>query len=114
MPLCYTIPMQNSVKLSARPSSQSQFQSGTLPYLPTVVYPTRREFLREILYKSIVIIAIQHGKFILLTPLAIFPILLGEIHSSASGKFPYTYQLKLPMWRVVITIQYGKNRHIVY
>ena len=36
-------------------------------------------------------IAIQHGKFILLTPLAIFPMLLGEIHSSPSGKFPYTY-----------------------
>ena len=40
---------------------------------------TRREFFREILYKNISIIAIQHGKFILLTPLAIFPILLGEI-----------------------------------
>ena len=39
--------------------------------------PTRREFLREILYKNIAIIAIQHGKFILLTPLVIFPILLG-------------------------------------
>ena len=45
----------------------------------------------EILYKSIAIIAIQHGKFILLTPLAIFPILLGESHSSPSGKFSYTY-----------------------
>ena len=52
---------------------------------------TRRKFLREILYKNIAIIAIQHGKFILLTPLAIFPILLGEIYSSPSGKFPYTY-----------------------
>ena len=52
---------------------------------------TRREFLREILYKNIAITAIQHGKFILLAPLAIFPILLGEIHSSPSGKFPYTY-----------------------
>ena len=76
-------------------------------------YP-RREFFREIIYKNIAIIAIQHGKFDLLTPLAIFPVLLSEIHSSPSGKFPYTYQLKLPMWRVVITIQYGKNRHIVY
>ena len=53
---------------------------------------TRREFLREILYKNIAIIGIQHGKFILLTPLAIFPILLGEIHSSPSGKFPYTQE----------------------
>ena len=44
----------------------------------------------------------------MLTPLAIFPILLNEIHSSPSGKFPYTYQLKLPVWRVVITIQDGK------
>ena len=52
---------------------------------------TRREFLREILYKNIAIIAIQHGKFILLTPLAIFSILFGEIHSSPSGKFPCTY-----------------------
>ena len=52
---------------------------------------TRREFFKEILYKNIAIIATQHGKFILLTPLAIFPILLGEIHSSPSGKFPYTY-----------------------
>ena len=52
---------------------------------------TRREFLREILYKNIAIIAVQHGKFILLTPVAIFPILLGEIRSSPSGKFPYTY-----------------------
>ena len=51
---------------------------------------TLREFLRGILYKNIAIIAIQHDKFILLTPLAIFPILLGEIHSSPSGKFPYT------------------------
>ena len=50
-----------------------------------------REFLREILYKNIAIIAIQHGQFILLTPLSIFPILLDEIHSSPSGKFPYTY-----------------------
>ena len=40
--------------------------------------------------------------------------LLSEIHSSPSGEFPYTYSLKLPMWRVVITIQYGKNRHTVY
>ena len=55
------------------------------------IYLTRREFLREILYKNITIISIQHGKFILLTPLAIFPILLGEIHSSPYGKFPYTY-----------------------
>ena len=30
-------------------------------------------------------------KYILLAPLAIFPILLSEIHSSQSGKFPYTY-----------------------
>ena len=55
------------------------------------LHTTWREFLREILYKNIAIIAIQHGKYILLTPLAIFPILLGEIHSSPSGKFPYTY-----------------------
>ena len=53
-------------------------------------------------------------KFILLTPLAIFPIMLSEIYSSSSGKFPYTYELKLPVWWVVITIQYGKNRHTVY
>ena len=58
---------------------------------------TRRQFLKEILYKNIAIIAIQHGKFILLTPLAIFPILLSEIHSSPSGKFPCTYELKLYM-----------------
>ena len=37
--------------------------------------------MREILYKNIAIIVIQHSKFILLTPLAILPILLGEIHS---------------------------------
>ena len=55
------------------------------------IFYTRREFLREILYKNIAIIAIQHSKFILLTPPAIFPILLGEIHSSLSGKFPYPY-----------------------
>ena len=54
-------------------------------------FTTRRKFLWEILYKTIAIIAIQHGKFILLIPLAIFPILLDEIHSSPSGKFPYTY-----------------------
>ena len=51
----------------------------------------RREFFMEILYKNIAIIAIQHGKFVFLTPLSIFPILLGEIHSSPSGKFSYTY-----------------------
>ena len=59
-------------------------------------------------------LAIQHGKFILLTPLTIFPILLGEIHSSPCSEFPYTYQLKLPVWRAVINIRYGKNRHTVY
>ena len=79
-----------------------------------LVLSARREFLRQILYKNITIIAIQRGKFILLTPLAIFPILLGDNHSSPSGKFPYTYQLKLPVGRVVITIQYDKNRHTVY
>ena len=77
-------------------------------------FAARREFWREILYKNIAIIAIQHIKIILLTPLAIFPILWSEIHSSPSGKFPYTYQLKLPVWRVLITIPYGKNRHTVY
>ena len=51
----------------------------------------RREFLRQSLHKNIAIIAIQYDKFILLIPLAIFPILLGEIHSSPSGKIPYTY-----------------------
>ena len=55
--------------------------------------PTRREFFREILYKNISIIAIQHSKNFLLTPLAIFPILLSEIHLSPSGQFPYTYKL---------------------
>ena len=58
---------------------------------PEITVITRREFLREILYKNRAIIAIQHGKFILLTPLAIFLVLLGEIHSSPSGEFPYTY-----------------------
>ena len=52
---------------------------------------TRREFLREILYKIIAILPYSMVKFILLIPLAIFPILLGEIHSSPSGKFPYTH-----------------------
>ena len=52
---------------------------------------TRREFSREILYKNIAIIAIQHSKIYLLTPLAIFPILLSENHSSPSGKFSDTY-----------------------
>ena len=45
----------------------------------------------EILYKDIAIIAIQHIKIILFTSLAIFTILLSEIHSSPSDKFPYTY-----------------------
>ena len=54
-------------------------------------YSTLGEFLREILYKNIAIIAIQHSKFILLSPLVIFLILLGVIHLSPSGKFPYTY-----------------------
>ena len=56
-----------------------------------IFFWTRREFLREILYKNIAIIVMQHGKFILLTTLAIFPIRLGDIHPSPSGKFPYTY-----------------------
>ena len=55
------------------------------------VFFTRREFLRGILYKNIAIISIQHSKIILFTPLAIFTILLGEIPSSSSVKFPYTY-----------------------
>ena len=57
----------------------------------TVKIAARREFLREILYKNIAIIAIQHSKMYFVEPLAIFPILLSEIHSSPSGKFPYTY-----------------------
>ena len=38
-----------------------------------MLQPIWREFLREILYKNVAIISIQHGKFILFTPLAIFP-----------------------------------------
>ena len=95
-------------------NSISLLINNTLSFAQLCPFFTRREFLREILYKNIAIIAIQHAKFICLTALAIFSILLGEIHSSPSGKFPCTYQLKLPMWRVVITIQYGKNRHTVY
>ena len=45
----------------------------------------------KILYNNIAIIAMQHSKINFLTPLAIFPILLSEIHWSPSGKFPYTY-----------------------
>ena len=74
--------------------SAEQYLDPTLTYLRNVFafyVSTGREFLRKMLYKNIAIIAIQHDKFILLTPLAIFPILLGEIHSSPSGKFPYTY-----------------------
>ena len=55
-----------------------------------VIQYTRREFSREILYKNIAIIAIQHSKIILFTPLAIFTILLNEIYSSPFGQFPYT------------------------
>ena len=33
----------------------------------------------------------EEAKYILLTRLAIFPILLSEIRWSPSGKFPYTY-----------------------
>ena len=36
------------------------------------VHDTRIKCLREILFKNIAIIAIQHDKFILLTPMAIF------------------------------------------
>ena len=46
-----------------------------------LIFHTRREFSREILYKNIAIIAIQH--------------------SNICG-------------RVVITLQYGQNRHKVY
>ena len=52
---------------------------------------TRREFLREILYKNIAIIAIQHSKMHFVDTFGDFSILLSEIHSSPSGKFPYTY-----------------------
>ena len=78
---------------------------------------TRKEFLREILYNNIAIIAIQNSKTNFLDTFSDFSqriSLLSEIHSSPSGKFPYTYYLKLPVWGVVITIQYGKNRHTVY
>ena len=78
------------------------------------IVTARREFLREFLYKNIAIIVMQHRKFIFSTPLAIFPVLLREIHSSPSGKFPDTYELILPVWKVIITIQYGKNHHTVY
>ena len=60
-------------------------------FLIFILIYTRREFLREILYNNIAIIAYSIVKFILLTPLAIFPILSSEIHSSPSGKFPDTY-----------------------
>ena len=95
----------------ARPSRFSMYLQWRVRRF---LFYTRREFLREIVYKNIGIIAIQHSKIILFTPLAIFTILLSEIHSSPFGKFPYTYQLEFPVWRVVITIQYGKNRHTVY
>ena len=52
---------------------------------------TRREFLREILYKNIAIIAIQYSKMYFVETFGNFPILLNEIHSSPSGKIPYTY-----------------------
>ena len=53
---------------------------------------TRREFLREILYKNIAIIAIQHSKIHFVDTFGDFShTLLSEIHSSPSGKFPYTY-----------------------
>ena len=57
----------------------------------TYVLATRREFLTEILYKNIAITAIQHSKMHFVDTFAIFPVLLSEIHSSPSGKFPYTY-----------------------
>ena len=62
-----------------------------LEQLPFIRYLHGENFWGKFSIKNIVIIAIQHGKFILVTPLAIFPIMLGEIHSSPSGKFPYTY-----------------------
>ena len=82
----------NRIKVLARTVYVKHPSGSSVPTLNSwTLESTRREFLREILYKNIAIIAIEHGKFILLTPLAIFPILLGEIHSNPSGKFPYTY-----------------------
>ena len=72
----------------ARPSRFSMYLQWRVRRF---LFYTRREFLREIVYKNIGIIAIQHSKIILFTPLAIFTILLSEIHSSPFGKFPYTY-----------------------
>ena len=54
------------------------------------VEPTRREFLREILYNNIAIIAIQHSKINFFDTFGDFSHTV-EIHSSPSGKFPYTY-----------------------
>ena len=48
------------------------------------------EFLREILHNNIAIIAIQHSKIDIVDSFGDFAILLSEIHSSPSGKFPYT------------------------
>ena len=48
---------------------------------------TRREFLRENLYKNIAIIAIMY----FVDTFGDFSLLLGEIYSSPSAKFPYIY-----------------------
>ena len=52
---------------------------------------TRRVFFWEILYKNIPIIAIQHGKMDFVDTFGNFSHTVTEIHSSPSGKFPYTY-----------------------
>ena len=53
-------------KAQARLSNQAAVLSGTVSPIDSFVCPkencTRREFLREILYKNIAIIAIQHSK----------------------------------------------------
>ena len=83
-------------------------------------FPTRREFLREILYKNIAIIAIQHSKMYVVDTFGDFSHTV-EWNSLKSGwqislciGNMYIYYLELPVCRVVITIQYGKNRHTVY
>ena len=74
---------------------------------------TRREFLKEILYNNIAIIAIQHSKIYFVDTFGDFSHTVQWNSLKSVWRISLYILVKLPVGRVVITIQYGKNRHIV-
>ena len=106
--LCRAIFVNTKVKLSQKfINSNRLFDNLFSP-------PTRRGFSREIVYKNIAIIAIQHSKTYFISTFSDFS------HTVEWNSLKSVFQISLyilaqtPRVEVTITIHYGKNRHTVY